>query len=130
MKFVMIREYDHDVSKDKVIIGEIVRDYYIMKKPSSTKRSTYKISLAYLSKMGSFKEDEEYNLLINTDSVQIRPKAIYKNDQGYYRKEEGKRLYLGDEHVKEVEQAIEKFKKYIEEHQELELTCGEYKEIL
>lgn len=130
MKFVMIREYDHDVSKDKIIIGEIVRDYYIMEKPSSTRRSTYKISLAYLSKMGSFKEDEEYNLLINTDSVQIRPKAIYKNDQGYYRKEDGKRLYLGDEHVKEVEQAIEKFKKYIEEHQELELTCGEYKEIL
>lgn len=130
MKFVMIREYDHDVSKDKIIIGEIIRDYYIMKKPSSTKRSIYKISLAYLSKMGSFKEDEEYNLLINTDSVQIRPKAIYKNDQGYYRKEDGKRLYLGDEHVKEVEQAIEKFKKYIEEHQELELTCGEYKEIL
>lgn len=131
MKFVMIREFEWDLSKDKLVIGEISKNYICeytdgTKEPKTRK---YKISLAYLSKMGSFNENEEYNVLLNTDSVQIRPKAIYKNDQGYYRKEDGKRIYLGDEHIEEVEKAIEKFKNYLKDHPDLEENSTDYKQI-
>lgn len=131
MKFVMIREFEWDLSKDKLVIGEVTKDY-ICKYVDGTeepKTRKYKISLAYLSKMGSFNENEEYNVLLNTDSVQIRPKAIYKNDQGYYRKEDGKRLYLGDEHTEEVENAIEKFQEYLKEHPDLEENSTDYRQI-
>ena len=56
-----------------------------------------------------------YDILIlseNTDSVQIRPKAIYKNNKGYYIKQDNKRKYLNN--VEEIEQAIKKFKELLE----------------
>ena len=117
MKFVMIREYDHDLSKDKVIIGEIKEKYISRYTDGTTKEQIlkYKISIAYLLKMGDFNEDYEFNILVNTASVQIRPKAIYKNDKGYYIKNDSKRRYLNKEEVIEVEKCIDKFKKYLEE---------------
>lgn len=100
MNFVMIKEYSWDLSKDKVIIGEKGKD---------------KISIAYLLKMGDFDENEEFNILINTASIQIRPKAIYKNDKGYYKKTDNKRVFFNEQETLEIENAIEKFKKYLVE---------------
>lgn len=132
MKFVMIREYSWDLSKDKVIVGtineECISHYISDNKEVKTIRKR-EITLAYLSKMGSFNENKEYNILVNTDSVQIRPKAIYKNSMGYYRKENGKRIFLGDEHTKEVEEAILKFSNYLKQNSNVEIEDGDYKEI-
>lgn len=100
MQFVMIKEFSWDLSKDKVIIG---------------KNKDENISIAYLLVIADFDQDYDFNIIRNTESVQIRPKAIYKNDKGYYKKVDGKREYFNEDRVEEIEQAIEKFKKYLEE---------------
>lgn len=106
MKFVMIKEFDWDLSKDKIIIGEIEKNYISKYKD--------KVSIAYLLKMGDFDENGEYNILVNTASVQIRPKAIYKNEKGYYKKIDNKRVFFNKDEVVEIERAIDKFKRYLE----------------
>lgn len=116
MKFVMIKEYSWDLSKDKVIIGEITEKYTVNYTDGSTEErvSKRKITIAYLLKMGDFAEENEYNILLNTESIQIRPKAIYRNDKGFYIKNDGKRKFLNKEETEEVENAVERFKKYLE----------------
>ena len=109
MKFVMIEEYDWDVSKDKIVLGKykhVYSDEYIMK---------HDVTIAYLLRIEDFKEDDEYNIIQNTDSIQIRPKAIYQNKKGYYKKVNGKRVYFKGKENAEIENAIQKFKKYLEE---------------
>lgn len=96
MKFVMVRDYSHDLSKDKVIIGKARKTYM---------EGYESVTLAYLKKMGDFNENDKYILVRNTDSVQIRPKAIYKNNKGYYILENNKRVYL--DNIKEIEKAIQ-----------------------
>ena len=116
MKFVMIKEFSWDLSKDKVVIGEITENYTAQYESGRTEErtSTYEISIAYLLEMGDFDENKEYNILYNTASIQIRPKAIYKNDKGYYKKVDNKRVYFDKFEVAEIEQAIDKFKRYLE----------------
>lgn len=116
MKFVMIKEYDYNVSKDKVIIGEISENctgYYENGKPYES-LLTHKISIAYLLELGDFDLNNEYNIILNTYSIQIRPKAIYKNNKGYYKKVDNKRIYFNNKEIIEIENAIEKFKNYLE----------------
>lgn len=115
MKFVMIKEYSWDLSKDKVIIGEISENKITYYTDGTSKPTTItsKISIAYLQSMGDFNEDEEYNIVLNTSSIQIRPKAIYRNSKGYYKKDNGKRIFFNDKDTKEIEEAIDKFKSYL-----------------
>ena len=98
MQFVMINEYAWDSSNDKVIIS----------------KGDKTLTLAYLLRIEDFNQDNKFNILHNTDSIQIRPKAIYKNEKGYYKKVDNKRIYFTEEETKEIENTIEKFKKYIE----------------
>ena len=111
MKFVMIEDYDWDVSKDKIVLGMYKHIYsgdevYVRK---------HEVTLAYLLRIEDFKEDDEYNVLRNTDSIQIRPKAIYKNKKGYYKKINGKRVYFKGKEITEIENTIQKFQKYLQE---------------
>lgn len=131
MKFAMIREYSWDLSKDKIILGEINKSYIAHFTDGTSKPSKlqYKISIAYLLKMGSFDENNEYNILVNTDSIQIRPKAIYKNEKGYYKKDDGKRVFFNEDEVKEIEESIDKFKKYIKDNPEIDVEDTKFKEI-
>ena len=117
MKFVMIKEYSWDLSKDKVIIGDITEKYTVHYTDGTTEErvSERKITIAYLLKMGDFAEEKEYNILLNTASIQIRPKAIYRNNKGFYIKNDGQRKFLNKEETEEVENAIAKFKKYLKE---------------
>lgn len=50
-------------------------------------------------------------IILNSYSVQIRPKAIYKNNKGYYIKEDNKRVNLTN--VEEIENVIKEFKEII-----------------
>lgn len=98
MKFVMIRDYNHDLSKDKVIIGKIRKTYM---------EGYESVTLAYLKRIEDFNENDKYIIIRNTESIQIRPKAIYRNNKGYYILEDNKRIYL--DNIKEIETAINKF---------------------
>ena len=96
MKFVMIKEYDYNVSKDKVIIGEIKENDIGYYENGESYESTlnHKVSIAYLLNIGDFDLNNEFNIILNTYSIQIRPKAIYKNNKGYYKKVDNKRIYF------------------------------------
>ena len=56
MKFVMIKEYDYNVSKDKVIIGEIKENDIGYYENGESYESTlnHKVSIAYLLNIGDF----------------------------------------------------------------------------
>lgn len=98
MKFIILESYY--MSKDRIILKEPKR--------CSSKAST----LGYLLKMGTFDENDDILVLReDTDSIQIRPKAIYKNNKGYYIKQDNKRVYL--ENIEEIEQVIKEFKEII-----------------
>lgn len=106
MKYIMIWTYTWDMSKDRILIGNIKR-----------RGVNYYITLGYLLEFGTFDEKEDFLLLDNaSDSIQIRPKAIYKNSKGYYIKDE-KRTYI-NEQKEEIEKYIEKAKQYLERRKE------------
>lgn len=98
MKFIILESYY--TSKDRIILKEARR--------CSSKVAT----LGYLLKKGTFNENDDILVLTeDTDSIQIRPKAIYKNNKGYYIKQDNKRVYL--ENIEEIENVIKEFKEII-----------------
>lgn len=100
MKFIILKS--HYMSKDRIIL----------KKDIDICHAT--ATLGYLLEMGTFnKKDDVLILSEDTDSIQIRSKAIYRNTKGYYIKENNKRKYLVN--VEEIEQIIKKFKKLLED---------------
>lgn len=103
MDFTMIKEFDWNLSKDKIILGEYI-DKHNMK---------YTVTLAYFNQIEDFDMNDEYKIIYNTDSIQIRPKAIYKNKDGYYRKKDNKRFYFDKTEVERIERAISKYRNYL-----------------
>lgn len=99
MKFIILSS--HYMTKDRIILKRNIDKY------NAT------ATLGYLLEFGTFKPSDSILILSeNTDSVQIRPKAIYKNNKGYYIKQDNKRKYLAD--IEEIENAIKEFKKLLE----------------
>ena len=89
------------MSKDRIILKEKIDKY------NAT------ATLGYLLEFGTFKPSEDILILSeDTDSVQIRPKAIYKNNKGYYIKQNKKREYLNN--INEIEEKINEFKEVLE----------------
>lgn len=103
MKFTMIKEFDWNLSKDKIILGEY----------SDKRNMKYTVTLAYFIEIADFDMNDEYKIIYNTDSIQIRPKAVYKNEKGYYKKVDNKRVYINKEEVEEIEKRIAKYKEYL-----------------
>ena len=100
MKFIILSS--HYMTKDRIILKRNIDKY------NAT------ATLGYLLEFGTFKPSDSILILSeNTDSVQIRPKAIYKNNKGYYIKQDNKRKYLAD--IEEIENAIKEFKRLLEE---------------
>lgn len=100
MKFIILSS--HYMTKDRIILKRNIDKY------NAT------ATLGYLLEFGTFKPSDSILILSeNTDSVQIRPKAIYKNNKGYYIKQDNKRKYLAD--IEEIENAIKEFKKLLKE---------------
>lgn len=101
MKFIILKS--HYMSKDRIILREKIDEY------NAT------ATLGYLLEMGTFNKNDDV-LILNedTDSIQIRPKAIYKNSKGYYIKENGKREYLAN--VEKIKHIIKNFKKILEDN--------------
>lgn len=103
MKFIILKSYY--TSKDRIILKENIE-----------KGSSICATLGYLLEIRTFNEEDDILILSeNTDSVQIRPKAIYKNIKGYYIKEDNKRKYIKNkEDVEEIESYIKYFKDRLE----------------
>ena len=98
MKFIILKS--HYMSKDRIILREKIDEY------NAT------ATLGYLLEFGTFNPGDNILILTeDTDSVQIRPKAIYKNNKGYYIKQDNKRKYL--DNIDEIEGAIKEFKEII-----------------
>ena len=98
MKFIILKS--HYMSKDRIVLKEKCYLY------NAT------ATLGYLLTIRTFNENDDILVLEeNTDSVQIRPKAIYKNNQGYYILKDNKRVYL--DNVEEIENAIKELKEMI-----------------
>ena len=98
MKFIILKS--HYMSKDRVVLKEKCYEY----------QGT--ATLGYLLTIRTFNENDDILVLSeDTDSVQIRPKAIYKNKKGYYIKEDNKRVYL--DNVEEIESVIKELRSLI-----------------
>lgn len=101
MKFIILKSYY--TSKDRIILKDFIK-----------RGSSLCATLGYLLEFGTFKPSDSILILSeNTDSVQIRPRAIYKNSKGYYIKQDNKRKYL--DNIEEIEQAINEFKEFLED---------------
>lgn len=99
MKFIILKSYY--TSKDRIILKENIK-----------KGSSVCATLGYLLEIKTFNENDAILILSeDTDSVQIRPKAIYKNNKGYYIKQDNKRKYL--DNINEIEQVIKEFKEVL-----------------
>ena len=98
MKFIILKS--HYISKDRIVLKEKCYLY------------NANATLGYLLKMGTFNENDDILVLSeNTDSIQIRPKAIYKNNKGYYIKQNNKRIFL--DNIEEIENIIKELKKIV-----------------
>lgn len=72
MKFIILKSYY--TSKDRIILKDFIK-----------RGSSLCATLGYLLEFGTFNPGDDVLILSeDTDSVQIRPKAIYKNNKGYY----------------------------------------------
>lgn len=99
MKFIILKSYY--TSKERIILKENIK-----------KGSSICATLGYLLEFGTFQPSDDILILTeDTDSVQIRPKAIYKNNKGYYIKQDNKRKYLDNND--EIEQVIKEFKEIL-----------------
>ena len=99
MKFIILKSYY--TSKDRIILKENIK-----------KGSSVCATLGYLLEIKTFNENDAILILSeDTDSVQIRPRAIYKNNKGYYIKQDNKRKYL--DNIEEIEQVIKEFKEIL-----------------
>lgn len=99
MKFIILKSYY--TSKDRIILKDFIK-----------RGSSLCATLGYLLEFGTFNPGDDVLILSeDTDSVQIRPKAIYKNNKGYYIKQNNKRKYL--DNIEEIEQAIKELKKIL-----------------
>ena len=100
MKFIILKSYY--TSKDRIILKEFIE-----------RGSGASATLGYLLEFGTFTPSDDILILTeDTDSVQIRPKAIYKNNKGYYIKQNNKREYLNN--INEIEEKIKEFKEVLE----------------
>ena len=101
MKFIILKSYY--TSKDRIILKDFIK-----------RGSSLCATLGYLLEFGTFNPGDNILILTeDTDSVQIRPKAIYKNNKGYYIKQDNKRKYL--DNIDEIEGAIKEFKELLED---------------
>ena len=107
MKFVMLEDSSTFMNNERVVLS----NSFVNKKYNWINT----ISLGYLLRIADFDENYEFNIIDDTESVQLRPKAIYKTNKGYYKKLDNKRVYFNEDEVKEIEEAIAKYKNYLKE---------------
>ena len=104
MRFAVNRTISY-TNDDRVLILERDEPYFIDGGLSSVKY----LCCALIEVTRDWKDDEEFPIVSDTDSIQIRPKSIFKSSKGYYYKS-GKTIYLTDGEVAEMHEFINNFK--------------------
>jgi hypothetical protein len=114
MKFAINRSISY-TNEDRVLILERTEDYF-------NNGNTYPVKYlpcVLIEVTRDWNNNDEFPIVSDTDSIQIRPKAIFKSSKGYYyknpgsRTKSGKTIYLTDAEVSEMEEFIKRFKKYL-----------------
>lgn len=106
MKFAANRTISY-TNDDRVLILQREEKYF---RNSDKLTSVKYLCCALIEVTRDWKDDDEFPVVSDTDSIQIRPKAIFKSSKGYYYKS-GKTIYLTGDEVKEMETFIKKYKK-------------------
>lgn len=97
MKFAIEKTISY-CHKDRVRICKRKESYF---KDLSNNNSLYDVQymlVILIKTTEDFKLEETFNIVSNTDSIQYRPKGIFKNSKGYYYKDSNKKVkYLTQE---------------------------------
>ena len=98
MKFTIDRTIMH-TQTDRVCIMKREEDYF-----SSGRKSTVKyMCQALIQVTGDFNMDDEFIIASDTDSVQFRPKSLFRAAKGiFYKGKDKKRVYLTEAQRKEM----------------------------
>ena len=81
------------------------------------KERNYIISVAVVKRYACFDEDQDnFEFVYDTDNVEYVVKVLYKNSKGIYYKINGKRSYLTEDKVKELNVYIGKATIYLHNH--------------
>ena len=108
MKFAANRTLEY-TSKDRFLIVEREEKYY---RNDDSLRLVRYFCCALIEVTRDWKEDDKFPVVSDTDSIQIRPKAIFKSPKGYYYKS-NKTVYLTDVEVEQMNQFINNFLKQL-----------------
>lgn len=112
MKFAVNKTISY-TNDDRVLIFERNEDYF----NNSYVRLVKYLICGLIEVTRDWNDDDEFPIVSDTDSVQIRPKSIFKSSKGYYyknssgRNKSAKTVYLTESEVNEMLDFIEKFKK-------------------
>lgn len=95
MRFILIRKHPWGEIKDRVIAP-------IVLEPEAKGSPDEQLFVCAMVKVTEdFKEDGLTVLTSDTDSIQIRPKQLFKNTKGYYYKLGSSRVYVRTSDVEE-----------------------------
>ena len=102
MKFVILNDYSN--SKDRL---RVKSDEPIPIIPEFKEVKTVGVLIEVVKDFDPY--SDEIQIVRNTDSFQVRPKAIFANKKNdYYWMYEGKRVYLSENEVEELDRFLVK----------------------
>jgi len=104
MKFAANRTIGY-TNDDRVLILQREEQYL---STSDRLTSVKYLCCALIEVTRDWMDDDEFPIVSDTDSIQIRPKGIFKSSKGHYYKS-GKTIYLTDEEVNQMNEFINKF---------------------
>ena len=102
MKFIIINDYSNSEDRLRVESDEPITSQFIETKTVGVLVQVTKDFDPY---------SDEIQIVSGTDSFQIRPKAIYINKKNdYYWMSEGKRVYLSESEVEELDRFLDRIR--------------------
>jgi len=115
MKFIINKEvgYNH---KDRVCIFKRDEKYTSTYRDGRTTENSWLVNYfcnAVINVTKDWNYEDKFSIVSDTDSIQYRPKAIFRNSKGYFYKS-GKAIYLTKEEIEEMFLFIIEAKTYIE----------------
>jgi hypothetical protein len=112
MKFIINQEIGY-VHKDRVRILKRMEDYF----NHGSETEVQYLCNAVIKTTQDWDMEEEFPIVGDTASIQIRPKGIFQNTKGfYYKGPDKKSVYLTKEEMEDMFKYILRAKQFIEEN--------------
>jgi len=103
-------------NSQKVVLGNFYRQGKV----------EYVISLAFIEAVkNDFDLNDDYILTRSYCSVQYRPNTIYFDNNGFYHKVNGKKVYFSEKEQKEIQKKKTEFTNYLLSKYNFRLIAGE-----